>query len=228
VVLSGTAIVAMYMLGTLALLVALPAETVSITNGIPQAAAAIAQRLGAAWLAPVAALIAVLLVLGNLGGVGAWLAGTARIPFVAGLDAVLPPAFGRIHPRWQTPYVALLVQAGVASLFVIMGLAGATVRDSYVALVDMTVVLYFIPYLYLFASYIRLRRERTARTWTVGWVGLSAVVVSIALALMPAGVENATVFRLKMVVGVGAFMAVGWWLAARSVRRGTAGAVSVG
>jgi amino acid transporter len=218
---SGIAIVAMYILGTAALLVALPAETVSITNGIPQAAAAIAARLQAPALAPVAALIAVLLVLGNLGGVGAWLAGTARIPFVAGMDAVLPAAFGRVHPRWQTPYVALLVQAGIATLFVVAGLLGSTVRDAYVALTDTTIVLYFIPYLYLFASYLRLRRVRTWRTALTGWVGFGAVLLSIGLALVPPGVAAPWVFRAKVVGGVAVFMGIGWWLAARGVRQRT-------
>ncbi|HXF96422.1 MAG TPA: APC family permease [Gemmatimonadales bacterium] len=222
IVLSGAAIVAMYVVGTLALLVALPAATVSITSGIPQAAAAVAERLGAAWLAPVAALVAILLVLGNVGGVGAWLAGTARIPFVAGVDAVLPPAFARVHPRWRTPHVALLVQAGVASGFAVVGLVGATVRDAYIALIDMTIVLYFIPYFYLFASYVRLRRRRTAGTWYVGWVGLGAVVLSIGLALWPSGVTDRLLFESKVIGGVGVFLAVGWWLARRAVRQRTA------
>lgn len=222
---SGIAIVAMYLLGTAALLVALPAETVSITNGIPQAAAAIAARLGAAALAPVAALVAVLLVVGNLGGVGAWLAGSARIPFVAGVDAVLPAAFGRVHPRWQTPHVALLVQGGVSTVFVVAGLVGSTVRDAYVALTDTTIVLYFIPYLYLFASYLRLRRTRTWRTALTGCVGLGAVVLSIALAIVPPGVASPWLFRAKVLGGVAMFMGIGWWLAARGVSRRTASGV---
>jgi amino acid transporter len=225
ILISGIAIVAMYILGTAALLVALPVETVSITNGIPQAAAAIAERLQAPALAPVAALVAVLLVLGNLGGVGAWLAGTARIPFVAGLDSVLPAAFARVHPRWQTPHVALLVQAGVATLFIVAGLLGSTVRDAYVALVDTTIVLYFIPYLYLFASYLRLRRVRTWRTAVTGWVGFGAVVLSIALALVPPGVAAPWLFRAKVMGGVVVFMGVGWWLAVRGVRQRTASGV---
>src|SRR5207253_11523847 len=49
---SGLAIVAMYVLGTAAMLVALPHDTVSITNGMPQATAAMVERLGAGWLAP--------------------------------------------------------------------------------------------------------------------------------------------------------------------------------
>jgi amino acid transporter len=222
---SGIAVVAMYILGTAALLVALPAETVSITNGMPQAAAAIAARLGAPFLAPVAALVAILLVVGNVGGVGAWLAGSARIPFVAGLDAVLPPAFGRVHPRWQSPYVALLVQAGVATLFIVAGLIGSTVRDAYVALTDTTIILYFIPYLYLFGSYLRLRRVRTWRTGLAGWTGLGAVVLSIGLALVPGGVASPWLFRAKVVGGVVVFMGVGWWLASRGVRQRTASGV---
>lgn len=216
VLLSGVMIVVLYVVGTAALLVALPAETVSITNGVPQAAAAVAQRLGVAWLAPAAGLMAVMLVVGSLGGVGAWLAGTARIPFVAGLDAVLPGAFGRVHPVWRTPHVALLVQAGVASLFVVTGMLGSTVRDGYVALIDTTIILYYIPYLYLFASYLRLRRTPGVRTAYVGWAGLSAVAVSMGLALVPPDVGSPLVFEVKVVGGVVLFMGIGWWLSARA------------
>jgi glutamate:GABA antiporter len=227
VVVSGCAIVAIYLLGTAAMLVALPAETVSVTNGMPQATAALVARLGAGWLAPAAALVAALLTLGNLGGAGAWIAGTARIPFVAGVDRVLPAAFGRVHPRWQTPYVALLVQAGVATLFIAAGLVGATVRDAYLTLVDTTIVLFFIPYLYLFAAYLRLRRRRTLATATAGWVGLGAVLLSIALAFVPAAdIVNPAAFEAKVVGGVIGFMGLGVLLAARGVRERTAAAVT--
>ena len=147
---------------------------------------------------------------------GAWIAGTARIPFVAGLDHVLPPAFGKVHPRWQTPHVALLVQGAVATLFIVAGLAGSTVRDAYLALVDTTIVLFFIPYLYLFAAYQRLHRVRTLRAAVGGWVGLGAVALSIALAFVPAAdVANPVSFELKVVGGVVGFMGIGWWLAVR-------------
>jgi amino acid transporter len=222
IVLSGAAIVATYVLGTVALLVALPAETVSLTNGIPQAAAAIAQRLDVAWLGPAAGVVALLLVLGNVGGVGAWLAGSARIPFVAGVDAVLPAAFGRIHARWRSPHVALLTQAVVATVFVVAGLLGATVRDAYVALVATTTLVYFVPYLYLFLCYVRLRRQRTWPTALTGWTGFGAVALSMGLSLVPPGVESPVVFELKVVGGVTAFLLVGWCLARRGVRRATA------
>ena len=57
-------------------------------------------------------LAAILVTVGNAGGVGSTVAGIARVPFVVGIDRYLPAAFGKIHPRWKTPYVSILVQAG--------------------------------------------------------------------------------------------------------------------
>ncbi|HEV8264242.1 MAG TPA: APC family permease [Gemmatimonadales bacterium] len=227
VVRSGIIIAAIYILGSVAVLVALPAERVSVTNGVPQVVAALSDVLGFAWLVPAAAVVALLIALGNLGGVGAWLAGSARLPFAAGIDRALPAAFSRIHPRWHTPHVALLAQAGFATAFVLLGLLGATVRDAYVALSSATVILYFVPYLYLFGAYLRLRRERNARTALIGWLGFGAVVLSIGVSLIPPAVESPLKFEAKVVGGVAGFLLVGWWLAGRGVRQRTASAPSV-
>jgi len=229
IVISGFGIVAMYVLGTAAMLVALPAETVSITNGVPQATAALTQRLGAPWLAPVAGVVAILLALGNLGSVGAWLAGSARLPFVAGIDGALPPAFGRIHPRWHTPHVGLLVQGGLATVFVVASLVGATVKNAYLALTQTTLILFFIPYLYLFGAYLRLRRTRSAATLLVGLAGLAAVAFSIVLGFVPPADEpHPWTYETKVVGGVIGFMGLGLLLARRGVRERTAAAGVVG
>src|SRR5206468_405686 len=82
------------------------------------------------------------------------LAGSARLPYVAGVDGALPVAFARIHPRWQTPYVGLLVQGAIATVFVIASLVGTTVKNAYLVLTQTTLILFFIPYLYLFLAYL--------------------------------------------------------------------------
>jgi len=225
VIISGVAIVAIYIIGSLAILVALPSDQVNVTNGVAQVVAVMAERLGGSWLLPLAAIVAILLALGNVGGVAAWLAGSARLPFAAGIDRVLPAAFSRVHPRWQTPYVALLAQGGFATLFVLLGLMGSTVRDAYVALQSATVILYFVPYLYLFAAYLRLRRERSLKTAWMGWAGFSTVALSIVLSLVPPAVESPLKFELKVVGGVAGFLLVGWWLGVRGVRQRTASGV---
>ena len=56
----------------------------------------------------------------SIAGIGsAWLGGSARIPFVAGLDSYMPAWLGKVHPRYATPYAALIVHASVSMILVI-------------------------------------------------------------------------------------------------------------
>jgi amino acid transporter len=101
------------MAGTASLLVALPTATIDPIAGMPQALAAIGERVGLRFFG---VLPAGLLAPASLGTFGASLAGTARLPFVLGVDRHLRKAFGRLHPRHASPYVALLTQSPVVTL----------------------------------------------------------------------------------------------------------------
>ncbi|HKE88725.1 MAG TPA: APC family permease [Gemmatimonadales bacterium] len=220
VVVSGFAIVAVYIIGTAAMIVALPANTVSVTNGMPQAAQALVERIGSSGIGWLPIAIAILLTLGNLGGVGAWLAGSARLPFAAGVNDALPPAFAKLHPRWQTPYVSLILMGVLATIFIIASLANTTVKSAYLLLTQLTLILFFIPYVYIFVVYLKLRRQRTAGTLVLGLLGLVAVLLSIVLGFVPPADEaNPFLYRCKVVAGVVVFTGLGLWLARRS--RGT-------
>ncbi len=154
-IVAGFIITAGYVLGTAGVLVALP--KVNSLEGIMQAISSSAERVGWSGVGPA---VALLICVSNLGGVGAYLAALSRIPFVAGIDRFLPPAFGRIHPKWGTPYISLIVQAICCALFILMGQFGSTVRGAYQVLVSMTIITNFVPYLFMFAAIIRLQRER--------------------------------------------------------------------
>ena len=220
VVVSGFAIVAVYIIGTAAMIVALPANTVSVTNGMPQAAQALVERIGSSGIGWLPIAIAILLTLGNLGGVGAWLAGSARLPFAAGVNDALPPAFAKLHPRWQTPYVSLILMGVLATVFIIASLANTTVKSAYLLLTQLTLILFFIPYVYIFVVYLKLRRQRTAGTLVLGVLGLVAVLLSIVLGFVPPADEaNPFLYRCKVIAGVVVFTGLGLWLARRS--RGT-------
>jgi len=159
IAIGGVLIAALYILGTLAVLVAVPRAEVTGLAGIMDAITATGARLGLTGIAPLAAL---LIVVSTLGGVSAWLAAPARLPFVAGIDNYLPRAFGRLHPRYGTPYVALLLQAGVALTCAVLGQAGETPKKAYEILVSLGIVAFFLPYLTMFAAMIRLQREPAA------------------------------------------------------------------
>ena len=178
-------------------------------------------RLSLGSLVPI---IALLIVVGGLGQGGAWFAASGRLPFVAGLDRFLPAFFGRIHPRYGSPYISLLVQAIVAAVFILLGQAGTSVKGAYDVLVSMAIISYFIPYLFMFASMIRLQREpagqdvirvpggRPAAT-SLAALGLAVTSITIVLALIPAEDEpNKPLAVLKvagltlLLVGIGALV----------------------
>src|SRR5664279_712655 len=127
-------------------------------EGIMQAITSAAARVGWTGLGPA---VALLICLANLGGVGAYLAALARLPFVVGIDRYLPAAFGRVHPRWGTPAVSLITQAVCCMVFILMSQAGSTVHGAYQLLITMTIITNFLPYLFMFAAMIRLQREPT-------------------------------------------------------------------
>jgi amino acid transporter len=218
VVVAAIVITVLYIVGTMSILLALPPTQVSGLQGLVQAMQAIAARAGVPWIVPV---VAGLVVVNVLGGVAGWFAATARLPFVAGVDRYLPEVFGRLHPRWQTPYVALLVQAVFAACFIVLGQAGTTVRGAYDALISLSVIAQFIPYLFMFASMIVLQREpagpEVIRTpggapvaMLLGALGFVVSVATIVLACVPAADDpNKTLAVIKIVGGSVALIAAG-------------------
>lgn len=229
IMISGVTIALVYILSTLALLWALPPGQISIIAGVNQAIARAGAAHGMPWLGPP---VALLMTVAGLGGLGAWLIGSARLLFVGGLDRYLPPSFAKTHPKWKTPYVALLVQGVLAALFIVAAKVGSSVHTAYLLLVDATLIVYFIPYLYMFAAAIKLR-PTIARTpgaipvpggkWgslLANGLGLLTTFAAIILALVPpSDTTEKTAFFLKVFIGCGAFVAAGFVLYTLAERR---------
>ncbi len=224
----GATVAFCYIVGTAAVLLALPSGEVSSLQGLVQAISKTASRVGFPGVLPVAAF---LIALSNIGAAGAYLAAVARLPFVAGIDRFLPPAFGALHPRWKTPWVALLTQFVLGALFIFLGQAGTSVKGAYDVLVSMGVITYFIPYLYLFAAMIKLQREPAGpdvirvpggRTMakSVAVVGFATTAFTIALSVIPQPDEpNKPLALLKIVGGTAGLLLLGVWIYAAGKRR---------
>ncbi|MGA7303557.1 MAG: APC family permease, partial [Rhodothermales bacterium] len=218
--LSGIMIAVIYIAGTAFLMVSLPDKEIGVISGIPQAFVSLAERLDFGALGFVGAL---LVVVASSGGLGAWVAGAARMPFVVGIDRYLPESLGRVHPKWGTPYVALVTQGVVATLLIVAAVAGSTVEEAYVVLLDMTIILYFIPFLYLFAILPFVRKRKVGddgdvlrvpggmtAVWIVALLGFGATLLSIVLATIPPeGSESPGIFFSKTIGGTILFLVVG-------------------
>lgn len=215
---AGVTVTICYIMGTVGVLLALPSTQVSGLQGLVQAISATATKIGFPGMLPLAAF---LITLSNIGAAGAYLAAVARLPFVAGLDRFLPPAFGSLHPRWKTPWVALLTQFVLGVVFIFLGQVGTSVKGAYNVLVSMGVITYFIPYLYLFAAMMRLQREPASPdvirvpggkviAKLVATLGFVTTAATIALSLIPQPDEpNKPLALFKVVGGCGALLLIG-------------------
>ncbi len=227
---SGVSIAAMYIAGTFAVLALLPASAVDPKSGMLQALASGSVILKIGFFVVAAA---ILMAIGNAGGIGSTVAGVARIPFVVGIDRYLPTAFSKIHPKWKTPWVAILVQALVSGAILLAIQVNETVNSAYQILVDATIILYFIPFLYMYAAAIKLayRPDRAAGgnavlipggkfgVWIAGSLGFIVVLGGIALSLVPpAEAANKWLFEAKLVGGTAAAVLIGLGLYFRGAR----------
>lgn len=214
----GVTIAFCYIVGTAAILLALPSSQVNDLQGLVQAVSKTATRIGFPGILPVAAF---LIALSNIGACGAYLAAVARLPFVAGIDRFLPRAFGALHPRWKTPWVALLTQFILGVIFILLGQAGTTVKGAYDVMVSLGVIFYFIPYLYLFAAMIKLQSEpagpeairvpggKVVAIFVAG-VGFLTTALTIALSLFPQPDEpNKWLALLKILGGTVVLLLMG-------------------
>ncbi len=228
---SGALIVVIYIVATISLLALLPAGQIDERNGVFQGITGASAIAGITWFGILAAL---LVTVGNAGGVGATVAGVARIPFVAGIDNYLPSFFGRIHPRWKTPWISILIQAGLSGLFLSLAQIKAKPEEAYRLLVDLATILYFIPFLYMYAAVIRLayRADRKAGeqivlipggkigVWIAGLLAFLITLGSIVLSVIPPGdVASKPVFEAKIAAGTLIPIAVGLLLYRRGARR---------
>jgi len=209
---AGALIALMYIVGTFAILSLVPATGIDPQSGVFNAITigSVALKLGFLGI-----LAAILVTFGNAGGVGSTVAGIARVPFVVGVDRYLPAAFGKIHSRWKTPWVSILVQAVISAAILLGSQINESMQGAYQKLIDAGIILYFIPFLYMFAAVIKLayRKDRKENlhavlvpggvpgVWIAGGLGFLVVLIGIVVSLVPPGDSaNKLGFGLQLVV----------------------------
>jgi glutamate:GABA antiporter len=238
IVLSGIAITVIYILSSASVLVAVPASELAERSGIADAVELVGSRMG---LAGLGAFIGLLLFVGSIGGTSSWIAGAARVPFAAGVDAAMPAAFAKLHPKYRTPHVALIVQAiATSALFLVsvylsVGGGETTIQEAYDIMVNLTILIYFLPYLYLFAAFIRLRSMDATMAsddstivlpgglfgaWVIAGCGLLATLIAMGLVFVPpTGTENVLNYEANLIGQAAVLIAIGMALYLSSRRR---------
>jgi glutamate:GABA antiporter len=229
--LAGLTIAACYILGTIGILLVQPASETSNLDGLVQAIERTSGHLGLSGLHQTAA---ALIAVSNIGAAAAYLAVASRLPFVAGIDGYLPRGFGKLHPRWRTPYISVLVQGIIGIVFVFLGQAGTSVKGAYNVLVNISVITALIPFLFLFAAVIRVQNDpvgpdvtripggkRVARV--VACIGFLTTLFATVLSLFPSPDDPHIILAAAKILGstvalVGLGIVVYWLGKSRATR----------
>ena len=216
--LAGSLVLAAYVGVTLSLQAIVPTGEIGAIQGVLQALDAGMRRVGLdVLLSP----LAIVMAISTGGALAAWYAGSTRIPFAAGFDHALPAALGRVHPRWGSPHVALVVQALLSAAFIVVTLAGSTVAEAYQIFLKSSAITSLVPFCYMF---LVLARLDAVRWWQrlAGVVGFLVAGSGAAVAFVPPpGVGSVALFEVKLLAGALGPLAIGLWLFARA--RGRSG-----
>jgi amino acid transporter len=181
---------ALYLGATLTLLIAV-GKNVNVLQGVVQAVTHMAGRVGVVWISVPFALLLSL----SIAGIGsAWIGGCSRIPFVAGLDSYMPSWLGKIHPRYATPYAALILQGIVSAVLVVLNFAGAGVQETFQKLLSLAVVLQLVPFVYAFGALVKFAvteavpkgQYSRSTLFIAGSSGFLTTILGIALVFFPA------------------------------------------
>ena len=191
---------------TTAMLIALPHQEIGILSGILQAINVMATHNG---LLFVVAPLAFLECIAILGTASAWFSGAARLPFVAGIDRYLPPVVGKIHPRFRTPYVSLIIYAALSSLLTLMSFLGVSVGEAYLTLLDLAVILQLLPTCYLFGALLKHTLDgrnvlNAPKLYLLanGFAGMLAATVGLIVAFIPSrSVNSIWLYEIKLIIG---------------------------
>ncbi|GAB2527717.1 amino acid permease [Microbulbifer agarilyticus] len=148
---------AIFTVGALAVAAILPYDAISLQTGVfTTFEQAFDKLLGMKWPVQV---LALLVCYGALGGALAWLAGPSRGLLATARDGTLPPWLQKTNKRGMQKNI-LLVQGFIATLISSIYFLFKNVATAFFLISAMTITLYIIMYLMMYAAAIRLRHTR--------------------------------------------------------------------
>ena len=185
--------VAIFVLGTLAIAFIIPHSAINLTQSLLVAYGDMFRWAGLGWLAPV---VAIALAIGVLAGVVTWVAGPSSGLLTVAKAGYLPRFWQKTNKHGMATHI-LLVQAILVSALSIMFVVLPSVQAAYQILSQLTVILYLVMYLLMFAAAIYLRYSQPNRPrpyripggdagmWLIGGLGFLGSLLAFVLSFIP-------------------------------------------
>ena len=188
--------VLIFVLGTFSLGIIIPKEDINLTQSLLVGFDHYFAFIKASWLSPI---IAIALAFGVLAGVLTWVAGPSKGIFAVGRAGYLPPFFQKTNKIGVQRNI-LLIQGAIVTLLGLLFVVMPSVQSFYQILSQLTVLLYLIMYLLMFAAgiYLRYNMKDVARPfriggkgnglmWIIGGLGFFGSLLAFILSFIPPG-----------------------------------------
>jgi len=197
-------------MATLAIAFVIPANELSLSAGVMQAIQYFFNALG---IPGAVAPMAILITIGGLVSLTAWLIGPALGLGVVAQEGNMPPIFNRTN-KYGSPVAVLFIQALIGTFVSLLYIFLPSINQAYWILSAMTVELLCIVYLLVFASLIKLRYSRPDAPrpfkipggipgiWLIGGMGAFGVIFAFIVGLMPTGGSFTTGQTISYVAGI--------------------------
>ena len=188
--------VLIFVLGTFSLGIIIPQDDINLTQSLLVGFDRYFAFIKASWLSPI---IAIALAFGVLAGVLTWVAGPSKGIFAVGRAGYLPPFFQKTNKIGVQRNI-LLIQGAIVTLLGLLFVVMPSVQSFYQILSQLTVLLYLIMYLLMFAAgiYLRYNLKDVARPfrigskgnglmWIIGGLGFLGSLLAFILSFIPPG-----------------------------------------
>jgi glutamate:GABA antiporter len=192
-ILAAMIVFLLFTFGSLAVATIIPFHELSLTAGIMQAYKAALDLFHIGWLVPVSA---ALLAIGALGQIVTWIGGPSRALLQTAENGEIPPVFSATNAKGAPKHI-LLLQAVIVSVLGCFYLIFPNPSAAFYLLSAMTVALYLVMYLLMYAAAIKLHHshpdaERHFRVpggmvgmWAVAGTGFVAVLFALIVSFFP-------------------------------------------
>jgi len=211
ILISTLIIIALSVLGILSVVTVIPHDQISLAAGSIQVLVTLVEMIHLSQWTP---LMALLILLGALATLSAWIVGPSRGLLTVAEYGDLPRAFTKIN-RHGMPSFLLILQGIIVVLLNLIFIFVPTINSAYWVLTVMAAQIYLIMYILMFAAAIRLRytHSQVARgywipgkkvgIWIVAGIGaLSSLSVFIVSFFPTEQVEQLSFYLLLLILGM--------------------------
>jgi putative glutamate/gamma-aminobutyrate antiporter len=212
IIIGSLATVAIFILGTFALGFIIPAKDINLTQSLLIGFDNYFRHFHISWAGPI---MAIALMFGVLASVLTWVAGPSKGIFTVGKAGYLPPFFQKSNKHGVQRNI-LIVQGGIVTLLSLLFIVMPSVQSFYQILSQLTILLYLIMYMLMFAAAIVLRYKMkdaprpfrlgkgNCLMWILAGVGFAGSLLAFVLSFIPPGqiaTGSSTVWYTVLIAG---------------------------